>query len=65
MVRLTANGITQEFTIEHAERLLSMPNNGGWKLNDKDYYLKGNVIFRTNRKINKAAEEAKADTESE
>lgn len=32
MVRLTANGITRSFEISHAERLLRMPNNGGWQI---------------------------------
>ena len=34
MVVLEANGITQEFEFSHAERLLRMPKNGGWKLPD-------------------------------
>lgn len=28
----------QSFEINHAERLLRMPNNGGWKLNEKSEY---------------------------
>lgn len=32
MVKLEANDQIQEFTIDHAERLLNMGNNGGWKL---------------------------------
>jgi hypothetical protein len=39
-VELEANGVTREFTIEIAERLLKMPNNGGWKLPDSS-----NLIF--------------------
>lgn len=31
-VKLEANGIVQEFNVDHAERLLRMPNNGGWKI---------------------------------
>jgi hypothetical protein len=31
-VTLTANGVTREFEFSHAERLLRMQNNGGWKL---------------------------------
>ena len=31
-VTLVANGVTREFEISHAERLLNMPNNGGWQL---------------------------------
>lgn len=33
-VILEANGISQEFEFSHAERLLKMPKNGGWKLPD-------------------------------
>lgn len=32
MVRLIAGDQQQEFEISHAERLLKMPNNGGWEL---------------------------------
>lgn len=31
-VSLVANGIKREFEFAHAERLLRMPNNGGWRL---------------------------------
>jgi len=31
-VVLEANNTTQEFSIEHATRILRMPKNGGWKL---------------------------------
>ena len=31
-VTLVANGVTQDFEMSHAERLLRMPNNGGWAL---------------------------------
>lgn len=31
-VRLTAGDRTEAFEISHAERLLSMENNGGWKV---------------------------------
>lgn len=31
-VTLVANGVTREFEISHAERLLRMPRNGGWSL---------------------------------
>jgi hypothetical protein len=32
MVVLVANGQEREFEVSHAERLLKMANNGGWKL---------------------------------
>lgn len=31
-VTLVANNVTRDFEFEHAENLLRMPNNGGWKL---------------------------------
>lgn len=34
-VTLVANGVAREFEFSHAERLLRMPNNGGWKLPEK------------------------------
>lgn len=37
-VTLVANGVTREFEFSHAERLLRMPNNGGWKLPDNSKY---------------------------
>lgn len=30
--------ITKEFEISHAERILRMPNNGGWRLSDDSRY---------------------------
>lgn len=38
MVTLCANGVTREFEITHAERLLKMPNNGGWHLPENSKY---------------------------
>lgn len=32
MVRLSADGRTRSFEVSHAERLLRMPNNGGWHI---------------------------------
>lgn len=37
-VTLVANGVTREFEISHAERLLRMPRNGGWHLPDNSKY---------------------------
>ncbi|WP_289110409.1 hypothetical protein [uncultured Alistipes sp.] len=36
---ITADGMTQEFTPEHAERLLRMPRNGGWKLPENSPFI--------------------------
>lgn len=37
-VTLVANGVTREFEFSHAERLLRMPNNGGWHLPEKSKF---------------------------
>lgn len=37
-VVLVANGTEREFEISHAERLLNMPNNGGWHLPKNSKY---------------------------
>jgi hypothetical protein len=47
----TASGTQQEFEINHAERILRAPENGGWKLPDNspyqfDYY--NGITKRTN-----------------
>ena len=48
----TASGTQQEFEINHAERILRAPENGGWKLPDNspyqfDYY--NGINKRTNQ----------------
>ena len=55
-VTLVANGVTREFEISHAERLLRMPNNGGWHLPESsnfefnvDYGLRRRQDKRNNR----------------
>jgi hypothetical protein len=35
-VRLRAGEIEREFEVGHAERLLRMPNNGGWHIADDE-----------------------------
>lgn len=39
MVILQAGEVKQEFEINHAERILRMPNNGGWHLPEESNYL--------------------------
>ena len=52
-VTLVANGVTREFEISHAERLLGMPNNGGWKLQDSKYeYVNNGLRRRQDKKEN-------------
>lgn len=48
----TASGTQREFEINHAERILRSPENGGWKLPDNspyqfDYY--NGIIKRTSQ----------------
>lgn len=45
--------VQKEFEVSHAERLLAMPNNGGWYLDDEDYELRdGDIVRRTKKKTN-------------
>lgn len=40
MLKCDAIGVdSQAFAFGHAERLLMLPRNGGWELNDKRYEL--------------------------
>lgn len=43
-VKLKTSGMKepQEFGLEHAERILRMPNNGGWKLADSNFIREKN-----------------------
>jgi hypothetical protein len=54
-VTLVANGVTQQFEFAHAERLLKMPNNGGWKLpeNSKFEFVENGLRCRTDKKENR------------
>lgn len=59
MVRLTCPSLGErEFEVSHAERLLSMQNNGGWQLSDKEYEYKNGSISRKANKGAKATAEA-------
>ena len=41
----------RDFEVSHAERLLAMPNNGGWKLPENSPYIFDNgSISRRNQK---------------
>lgn len=53
MIRLDCPSLGggREFEVSHAERLLNMPNNGGWQLpKDSEYELKDGVITKRNKK---------------
>lgn len=49
------HGIQQDFTLEHAERLLRMPRNGGWTLpKDSKFELtEDGLKYRANTKGDK------------
>lgn len=54
LVKLKHKGIDkpQEFGINHAEKLLSMKNNGGWVLNDSNFILDTNGNIKRKSKGN-------------
>lgn len=60
----TASNTTQEFDIDHAERILRMPNNGGWQLpeNSVNTFDETNGIgFKQNSRKGKSPEESAND----
>lgn len=49
-ILLTANGVSQVFDIDHAERLLGMPHNGGWVIpEDSKFIYTNGIITRKNK----------------
>lgn len=44
MVTLQAGVIIQSFEFETAERILNIPNNGGWKLADDKFEFVDNAL---------------------
>lgn len=54
-VKLIHQGITepQEFGLEHAQKILTMPNNGGWKLIDSNFTLEDGNIKRKPKRDHK------------
>lgn len=51
---------TEEFEINHAERLLRMPNNGGWQLPEKtpfEFSKENGIRYKTHKKGNSGTEE--------
>ena len=53
MVTLQAGVIIKEFDFETAEKILNIPNNGGWELADKDFEFKNGVLTKRNTKEDK------------
>ena len=51
---------TEEFEINHAERLLRMPNNGGWQLPEKtpfEFSKENGLRYKRNKKADNGATE--------
>lgn len=58
------HGLTDEFEIKHAERLLRMPNNGGWQLpKDSDFKFTNDngIEYKRNKKADNGVEKAQND----
>jgi len=60
-VELQVGKIKESFEINHAERILSMTNNGGWKLpTDSNYtYDNNGLTVKSNKKTGTKSEEGK------
>lgn len=56
-VTLVANGVARDFELSHAERLLKMPNNGGWQLPEKSNFEFVNNGLQRRRNQKKGSEE--------
>lgn len=57
-------GVTQEFEITHAERILRLRNNGGWELPESSNYifdLQNGITKKRNKGKDKGAEEKRND----
>lgn len=68
VVLVTADGAQQEFEINHAERILRHPDNGGWKLPDDspfefDFY--DGIRKRTNQGNSAEAEKSGDNTQGD
>jgi hypothetical protein len=70
-VALKVHNTEKLFSIEHAERLLRMPNNGGWELpKDSPFEFKNNGLRKKSSKRNtqkseKQTSDSKSDKASE
>lgn len=56
--------VTEQFEITHAERLLRMPNNGGWRLpenSDFKFDKDDGIGYKRNKKADNGAEKAQND----
>ena len=57
-VVLQAGDNKQEFEINHAERILRMPDNGGWKLPEDSNYQMDEVNGLTTKRVKRTTEES-------
>lgn len=56
--------VTEEFEITHAERLLRLPNNGGWKLPEESEFKFENengIGYKRNKTANNGGEKTQRD----
>ena len=62
-IELEAGELKQSFELEHAERILKMPNNGGWKLPEgsKFKFDEKNGITLKTQGVSKTEKEATTD----
>lgn len=59
VLRVGHSNTTEEFEINHAERLLRMPNNGGWQLPEKtpfEFSKENGIRYKTHKKGNNGTE---------
>ena len=66
-VELEANGVIFQHEINHAEKLLRMPNNGGWRLPENSQYtfdFNNGIEFKRNTKKDTDARTERTDSES-
>lgn len=64
-ITLEAGDRQQDFEISHAERILRMPNNGGWKLTDKSNYefdQKNGLTRKTSSRKAKKSDQKESDS---
>ena len=57
-VVLQAGDNKQEFEINHAERILRMPDNGGWKLPEDSNYQMDEVNGLTTKRVKRTTQES-------
>jgi hypothetical protein len=66
-VILEANGVKESFEISHAERILRMPDNGGWQLPENSPFklTEDGITVRANSRDSKKPKENQSDKPSD